>query len=335
MRNDLLEMYLKHPKELYKILKEQGFLYRSLLNIDSNITFGTEIEYRYADYNRVSEVVKKTFGDAKTLYSNWQNTYDNTVSQHYKTISGEVLLGGEVISPILTDNENNWKDLEKALNIIINLNGIVDENCGGHIHIGANILENNKEYLINFLCLWSIFEPVIFRYAYGYKDYMHKSINSHTPLSDYIYYSYTELKNSEFEEIAGKMVDFPTFSSPVSFDWMYEYKNTSHMEKRKNTIEFRIPNGTLCKYLWQNNINFFVRLLNLSKNVDTNYLEHLLRNKFFGNVFEYNYVRLEDALILSDLVFAKEIDKLLFLKQYLKAYKKEEREKDKIKSLIK
>lgn len=62
-------------------------------------------------------------------YAKWSVEHDSTVA-------------GEVISPILYDTPETWKDVEKVLTIIREAGGIVKESCGQHIHMG--IIRRNQ-----------------------------------------------------------------------------------------------------------------------------------------------------------------------------------------------
>ena len=91
----------------------------------------------------------------------------------------------------------------------------------------------------------------------------------------------------------------------------------------KNTIEFRCPNGTLSHIIWQNNINFFVKLLLYcrSNNFDIDFINKKMKNYEVKKLEQYSDIYLDDAIELSDLIFDNELDKMYFLKQYLKINK--------------
>ena len=84
--------------------------------------------------------------------------------------------------------------------------------------------------------------------------------------------------------------------------------------KKDNRIEFRLPNGTLSMEIWQNYVNFFSRLVLISKtDIDKEKLLYELKNLKKG------------LIILSDLIFDNDLDKDEFLIQtlkYNKCYKK-------------
>lgn len=106
---------------------------------------------------------------------------------------------------------------------------------------------------------------------------------------------------------------------------MYDY---FHIE---NTIEFRCPNGTLNPIIWQNNVNFFIKLLTYCKGsyFDNEIIDkrHEINLDIYNNLELYNEIYLNQALELCDLIFTNNTDKVYFLKQYLKSFKISEKHK--------
>ena len=93
-------------------------------------------------------------------------------------------------------------------------------------------------------------------------------------------------------------------------------------KKEGNTIEFRCPNGTLNEVIWQNNLNFFLSLMNYTKDGYNNVDYEYYVNKGNDNIdsdYDYSELYLKDALELVDLIFKTNQDKIDFLKQYVKS----------------
>ena len=91
----------------------------------------------------------------------------------------------------------------------------------------------------------------------------------------------------------------------------------------KNTIEFRSPNATTNSIVWQNNINVFTKMLLVARNgkLDEDFLDYKLADEFvpFENAgYMYSMVNLRKVLEFVDLVFDNNLDKVYFLRQYLK-----------------
>ena len=103
-----------------------------------------------------------------------------------------------------------------------------------------------------------------------------------------------------------------------------------------NTIEFRCPNGTLNPVVWQNNVNLFVNLLKYSKDLsfddDIVQKRHLINLDKFLELKWYNEIYLEQALELCDMIFNNNLDKIYFLKQYLKSFQVSKNKEDYLKT---
>ncbi len=99
-----------------------------------------------------------------------------------------------------------------------------------------------------------------------------------------------------------------------------------------NTIEFRSPNGTLDNIIWQNNVNFFFKLLIYARSI--NYNDDLIEKRHLTNLDKYNELKWYDeiflghALELCDMIFTNNLDKICFLKQYLKSFEVRKNTKD-------
>ncbi|MCM1370886.1 MAG: hypothetical protein NC181_03235 [Clostridium sp.] len=93
----------------------------------------------------------------------------------------------------------------------------------------------------------------------------------------------------------------------------------------KNTIEFRSQNATINPVIWQNNINVFSKMLVTSREklMDEEFLDYKLKHEFISyssNKYLYNNVNLKNVLEFVDLVFDNNLDKVYFLRQYLKNF---------------
>ena len=136
----------------------------------------------------------------------------------------------------------------------------ISERCGGHIHIGADYLTDLQDWK-NLRTIWNNTEKILYiisnrkgeipreevlKYAKpisGKDESKQKTINLE---------SESDLENF----IAGiKKIQGDRFSA-------INYVNVG--EEEKNTIEFRLPNGTLDPTTWIENINFFGGLVRVS-----------------------------------------------------------------------
>lgn len=312
--NDKLLKLAGSKEELLRLLNHNFYLQlKNNLNLDKNISLGLEIEVEHSGIIQV----KKQF-------------FDNDVSDAWQVIHDWTLKDGvEIKSPILVSSEKNWQDLKRVCELLEPIS-LIDQRCGGHIHIGAHILKDNPEAWLNFIKLWSVYENIIFRFSYGDWLSARKSLLKYAkPMSIYFWSDYLKLKkeNASLEQIISRL----SRSKYQSVNFC-NVKLDSAGLSLKNTIEFRCPNGTLIPEVWQNNVNFFASILNycqsssfdddiVSKRYEDNKSNHL-------NLKTYDAINLEQALELSDMIFNVNLDKLYFLKQYLKSLEIYQKSKD-------
>ena len=310
-------------QELIILIDEYKIELRNTLNLNKNITFGLELEAEHANINKIDKKINLYFPNKR-----WKTNSD-----------GSLIKGVEINSPILTDTKITWLNLDKICSILSSL-ATIDKNSGGHIHVGSQIIGNNKEAWLNFIKTWSIYENIIFRFVYGeYFTYRPSLVRYASPVYKDFKGKYEKLKNTNF--------NLSEFIHDLSFE-RYQAINFDNVsldqtEKIKvmNTIEFRCPNGTLNPAIWQNNVNFFTKFLLYctSSNFNNELIEQryqINNNNFYKFDWRqwYNEINLEQSLELCDMMFSNNLDKINFLKQYLKEIKATNKDKKYPKSLV-
>ena len=151
-------------KDYKKILKDKLIEYRNSLNLPSDVTFGVEIEYENMPTDTVTWLMYQERQFNEKL-NKWFSKRETDLSE-YNNILRENM-NGEISSPILIDNIDNWNNLTIVLNLLEKNGAIVTEKCGGHVNIGAHILGNNQEYWRNFLLLWTLYYKQICKFSSG------------------------------------------------------------------------------------------------------------------------------------------------------------------------
>lgn len=283
--------------------------YRDTLKLPKTITFGTEIEY---------ENFFKTITDAyvNTFLKKWDSKTD-----------GSILIGGEVVSPIMRDTKEYWQQLKKICHFLKLFDADTANKAGGHIHIGAHYLGDDIHAWKTFLKLYSCYESILYRFSFGDKVTPRpKQIYYAKPIADKLLESIDKLsyyleRKEKFPNFLENLRSFQRYSG-INFS---NLKVSSINEKQeKNTLEFRFPNATLEEVIWQNNINAFAKMIVAAKSryVDEDFLEYKLANRLPSspNYSNYKEFDLTSALEFVDLVFNKNIDKVYFLRQYLRDY---------------
>ena len=136
-------------QELIILLKSYLLELRTSLSLDSSITFGLELEFERAN--------------ALTVYNHFLHLSSSKDWLFKEDIS--IKKGGELASVVLEDTCNTWESLKETCDFLSHYSK-ADKNTGGHIHLGAHILET-KEAWLNFLKLWSVYENILFRFSYN------------------------------------------------------------------------------------------------------------------------------------------------------------------------
>ena len=186
---------------------------------------------------------------------------ENLLKERTWELSSDITLinGTEAISPILRKDIASH-EIYTVCNALYSLGQETSERCGGHIHIGADYLTDLQDWK-NLRNIWNNTEKILYiisnrkgeipreevlKYAKpisGKDESKQKTINLE---------SESDLENF----IAGiKKIQGDRFSA-------INYVNVG--EEEKNTIEFRLPNGTLDPTTWIENINFFGGLVRVS-----------------------------------------------------------------------
>lgn len=307
--NDILSKFnSKDLRHLFFLLEDYLISYKKKLNInDDNISFGLEIETEHAKTGLIKDFIQ-------SKYPSWSYCGDSSLDN-----------GIEVLSPILTNNEKSFEQLKNVCNFL-RKNSFIDESASAHIHVGAQIYNNCASVYLLFL-IWFAYEKVIYRFSYGEHNAGRKEL---------YYYADSMLYNARdlsviFEKIFESSDDYAKYElkffkyiNKIERYKSLNFTNVCQFGKKEegNTIEFRCPNGTLNEVIWQNNLNFFLSLMNYAKdsynNVDCEYYVNKANDNIDSD-YDYSELYLKDALELADLIFKTNQDKIDFLKQYVKS----------------
>lgn len=329
--NDMLSKLDKKDLDEMLLCLDRYYLeYRDLLGFDINNTFGIEIEIErfkggVDEFEMFQQLINKIVGN-----NNWKTKNDITL------INGKSF-GREIASDILIDRRKTWLNIKNVCNFVSKW-GVIGDKCGGHVHVGAHLLGNNPLYWYRFLKLCSVYENVIYRFGYG--EYL-----THRPIIQYkakpvalLYASRLSIMESKLN---GSLFEFLTSVDikhigtdslkdyGISFwhmicDDNYELYDDYNKFNEHCTLEYRCPNGTLDYVIWQNNINFIVNLMLYCKS--EKFDEDILNRRkievegIFGDLWAYSKIYLEQAIELCDMIFDNNLDKLYFLRQYIKSF---------------
>lgn len=227
----------------------------SKLNHINDLKFGIEIESEIESEFFYSEIKFGIIGRLK-FPENWRIKVERSLEA-----------GQEIVSPPLDFSEKSEKEIFEVCNILTTIKQTATEKCGGHIHFDADyILRGGEKGIANLLEFYSNIEDLIYlignpvnsRIRFGAKDFA-------KPISRRLQTLYNngiiKIKDEEaFREFINKF-------RRIYNDRYYSLNIINIGKKDKNTIEFRLPNGTIDPNVWIENINLFAAILKSSKEI--------------------------------------------------------------------
>lgn len=292
---------------LVRTLADFHMLYRTDLGLPKNATFGYELEYE---------------GISKALSDQFINTY---TSNYQSKIDVSLDSGGEIISPKLTDTQKIWSELLLICDFLSSHNAITTENAGLHISAGTQLLNKDAEAWATLIELYMAFERILIRFGYGDKLNARKSFFYSRPVGVQLL-------------LSRNLIEKTTLLNIKKFLWQvrqdkynainFRSLSFSDQEFRENTCEFRFFNSTSQAVIIQNDINVIMKMFMsaANKSIDRDFLKTKLaelESEIVGHknyLQECNRIHLEESLLFADLIFDNLLDKIYFLKQYLKDF---------------
>lgn len=220
----------------------------------------------------------------------------------------------------MKDKKKYWKELKEVCEFLSKRKADTLHNAGGHIHVGACTLGDDLDAWKNFIKLYTVYEHILSRFFYGDKFTARKRILEFAEPVAPILYNRIDAFNSS-STVRSLKWKFPCMDRCFSLNLCNVDFHKPVCNDKKNTIEFRWPNASSNHVIWQNNINTCTKMLKSSRNLDTDFLDYKLSNgNFTYDKMKYSEVNIEEALEFVDLVFDNDLDKVYFLRQYIKNY---------------
>lgn len=211
-------------------------------HVDPNITFGVELE--------CSHKLNTSYIALGTLYNNW----------HFKE-EGTVYNGVEITSPILNYTNEDMKRL-KCVCDFLNENGFkTTKDCGGHIHFGFDYIESITHLQLLYYIYVNTEE--ILSYMFNKEGtILREGAIANAP---FINENILNLYGKYIQTYADNLKSFATLLGNAQKDRYASLNIKNAFSLDKNTIELRIPNGTLEFNELNLNIILFTRIMQKSK----------------------------------------------------------------------
>lgn len=234
----------KYKKNIIKNLSNSKNPHQQSINLPKEMTIGMEIE---------SEGANSLFVEKQKLAKGWSAKSDSSLS-----------FGVEVVSPILKPGNDAVEDIYQVCNTLSLCGQKISDRCGGHIHIGANYLDD-VESLKTFVEICANTEKLL---------YIIGNEKGTIPREGTSQYSAPISRRVE-QAIQKGSVSFDTIEDIDAFanemnkiqgsQDRYVGINFQNLGFDKNTIEFRLPNGSVNPDTWIENINLFGGIVKASK----------------------------------------------------------------------
>jgi len=280
-----------------------------LLNKNNNYTFGIELEFLGILYHELEKYIKN--GYFRIDIENDLYCYSNRYYRYKREYTNK-REGAEIVTPIMMDKKSYWQDLKMVCEDL-RMYGATGKNCSTHMHFGAHVFGNNYNNYATLVKLWVTYEKEIYNFYYGKDEKPRKKIEAFAPsinkknLENYFSSSYKTFYLHKYQE------DIENFLFGLNLTGVYDNKL-----KDKNTIEIRVPNGCLDYKIIQNNVSFFLNLIDKIKTnkIDIDYLDYKFKNRLVNdNIKSFNNINLNNVLDLVNIVYRDEVSKLYFIKQ--------------------
>ena len=131
----------------------------------NELTFGVEIEFKDASAKKVQKLLQD-IGIASVIegyhnntnFDTWKICWDGTVSRGSYS-NPRNMIGGELVSPILTLNDLG--QIDKICKVLKSANANIDRNCGLHIHFSWNGIKEDGAVIKSIVTRYQRFESQI------------------------------------------------------------------------------------------------------------------------------------------------------------------------------
>ena len=142
--------------------------YENVLN-GSDITFGIELEFVEGDSNAIARELydlgicssprMEAYHGGINVPGKWKLEEDCSVTLYDR--------GGELISPVLQDTPETWRQIEIICEVARRHGGYVNWETGGHVHISAEPLDGKRQRWRRLFKAFKGTEEAIFRFSGG------------------------------------------------------------------------------------------------------------------------------------------------------------------------
>ncbi len=193
---------------------------------------------------------------------NWENireTIDEAELDWVAKDDGSLQNGTEVVSTILTESTASM-EIFKICQELRRLRQTTSERCGGHIHIGADYLTDIQDWR-NLRTIWNNAEGIFYAISNAKGEIPRQGVIEYASPISKKDETFSETIKLDSEDDLEKYIKLLKEIQGSKYSGI-NYRNVG--SSGKNTIEFRLPNGTINPTTWVENINLFGGLIRTS-----------------------------------------------------------------------
>ena len=297
------------------------------LGLPEYFKFGIELEFNNVETKGIN-----------SLYEGKSAEYIKSKNWHMATEKEEALVsegGAELVSPILQDNEKTWKDISDICEHVKKFPGkngnhvVADSKCGLHIHFDADCLRKDPNKMRNFLRLYAESEELIYKMCNDkYHPLRKGAINKDfkgihlvsslwrngmaSPIGKKIL---KQIENDSLKVSYKNFGKLRTFISKYKLDERrYKGLNLTNIgNPNKNTIEFRMSNGTLSPKVIKQNVFLYASLINTAIEITKNPMIHQKKLETF---YRTDVTEKEKAENFLNLIMENPDDRKIFMDRW-------------------
>lgn len=305
-----------------KYTKEYG-----KLGLPEDFKFGIELE---------ADNVKTKGKDG--LYSGESAEFIKSRKWHMATKQEESLVGeggAELVSPILRDTEEDYKSIKEICEHMQKYPGkegdkvVANSKCGLHIHFDAKCLTKSPERMQNFKKMYAESEELIYKMCNDKNDPIRKGAMNKDYKGIHMISSIwrngmaapsgkkilKQIENGTLKVSYKKFGKLRMMASKYKLDERrYHGLNLTNIgNSKKNTIEFRMANGTLDPEVIKQNIFLYASLINASIKITENPLAYQEKVKEF---YRTDVTEKEKAENFLNLIMEDENDRKIYMERW-------------------
>lgn len=295
------------------VTAEIPYEYENVLNA-SNITFGIELEFVSGDGDAIANELYNIGLCQRRGMSGYHGA--RTAGKWIVERDGSVTVGncgGEIISPILQDTPETWRQIEKVCEVAKRHGAAVNFRTGGHVHIGAETaLDGKRQRWRRFFKMSAGFENVYKRLSGGEQGRFRHSRYAESSVNQ----SYDGMRVNMPAE--GEINVFQQIIGRISRG-KYQMMNIGTFNSGKKTVEFRGFNGTLTPGIIQANVKYAAAFVNAAcrNRIKGSVPDNIIptdtdrrRGRKINDFESYKDLKNNEAVIsMLDTVFSRKKDK--------------------------